>query len=226
MRILYVGAMVVFACSHNLTAVSKTTAQVLTFGLEDFAELGRIPIQGTFKNLSIANQGLNATINYSDVLVGSLVSFASVGDTLPAELISFADDALTVADLPSPRSIAEAGADFSWLDLGEARSAITTLNAELSVLSSQLTPLPLPNNQWFVAGVISGRARQEMIAVQERAKQSRTQLQERSLEVLSTLGYFDALESNALTAQRGVNAMSGRLIELLSEPGPALHGRF
>ena len=189
---------------------SACEAQI-SFGLQDYAELDNIRslITPVFQELDLSENAVRANLNASNLVGSSISALSPAVTTVTGQIVVFINDGNTLLSAASAGNLESAISNFSFLDLSSARTELASLNQRISTLDSQLeTEIPLPSSQWFTAGVVSNRARSEMIEIRSLAVNSRQSLTTVGGQVFDRIDDMNALRDRVTTGERVANEIA------------------
>lgn len=157
-------------------------AQVVHFGLPDYAELGYIrdAVKPGYEELSNAKLNSQASLKLSDLALQSITSaggLTGISNALTG-LAEFASNVSTINGATDAKSVNDLASLFSPFDTSPITTSLASLQASLSTLNSQIwNPIEAPTLWSYYATAVSGEARKQARDLSSVAESGRNSLQ-------------------------------------------------
>lgn len=199
------------------------SAQLVNFGLPDYAELGyvRDRVRPAYQELEDASLNLSASLKYAD-LAGQSVSTASdlIGGNAIGDVASVYSALSNLNGIADAQSLSQLGASFSPIDTSAAAASLGNLRTALHDLNSQISdPIEPPTLQLYYAVAVSSNARQKANDLRTDALSGRTSLQNSLAKINSLNTTLQNYSGQLDKASTVTNQLATRLGGMLSTPG-------
>jgi len=176
-------------------AASFASAQVVTFGLPDYAELGELKerVLPAFQELSFATTNLKASLDYVDLLSQSVVGPDTTGIanaiTSSASVINAGN---SIKNAVGANSVEALAGSFSPIQTAPLQKALSDFRGHLSTLEAQVAPpIDAPTIQLYYAVPVSQRARTDAVKLLATSNTTASRISDVQTQVGTFASLFD-----------------------------------